>query len=304
MVRDVIQIKKSDQSKDLFSGYSNDQVEEERSIDVVGVDSKIKKALKELYDVFDLDEFMIYSIKTDLILTPGELDLFFESSLVFQNEEAFNSKAGFYFTELIRKSYWDGFNDFSFDFSNHINVNDILSYFIGKEENPLKVGLTNQVGDNFCRYSEHLNLSVQGDVGDFFGSKTTKSDILINGSTGQAFCYRGNNLNLIVNGNIGEEFSFQGKNINLTLDGKFNNSAIYNPFRELEDSVIKVLDEKTYNELNKYIQDNHLSRKPRSLSDILMRKKDDSNYNKLIYVNKNGVEEQSVEFKGEGGHFK
>jgi hypothetical protein len=240
----------SDASIEGLFGYGANDVENEKSIEVVG-ESNVKLALGEFVQTLNLGIGGIREDNTNLILSANELGALFDMIKKYENHDNYSIYSGLYVSRLIQNSYDAGFNGFKFDLENNCHVHRLFREIKGTKERPVIVDIKGNANGYFGFFSDYLDVAVLGGTGKFFGYKSTNLIARVKGDVGSNFCWDSTNVTVAIDGNIGSLFADDAKNFSgfissddIDLDGSISYKEVKFGKRAREnETYIKMMDE-------------------------------------------------------------
>jgi hypothetical protein len=213
----------SDSSLDGLFGYTPDDVESKKEIEVKSngvMDETIKT-----YEYY-LGRELLFNFKMSLVLEPQEISTFIKLSEIYEDKKLYHIKTGIFVSELIEQSYLAGYNDFNFDINKKYG-NFGIGIF-GKKDRPLKINVNGDLGGGFCSCSRHVVANVNGNLGSRSAYDSKYFTAEINGDVGNGLGSLSNNLLLRIKGDVGDCFANRSKNIRAIIEGSTGMSVALN----------------------------------------------------------------------------
>src|SRR3989344_3131912 len=209
------ELKSSEHTKTGFTEKTSTQKTEnlERALNIY---SKIVFAKEG--ELFGNIQSYINSLET-VILTPPQIDLFFQTILKESKDKLKSHETGLYLTKLIQNSYNNGHNNFTLTIGN--NTLNLVCYELkAKKERPLIITFDGIVGDLCCAFSEYIITTFNKHTGDncCYESRNvvaTFNEVVRN------LCGRGTtNMIAIFNGKVGNNCGLLSENMSGTFNGQ------------------------------------------------------------------------------------
>ncbi len=130
-------------------------------------------------------------------LTPFELNLFLQMTLLYEKAENYSRATGYLFNYLMERSYEAGFNDFILDTTNLHHPLHALGALKGVEDNPLQ-------------------LTINGNVGTLVGCGARYAHIRVYGNAGSDFAYKAEHCRFWLSGNLEPTWNYSSNCLFLT----------------------------------------------------------------------------------------
>lgn len=219
------QIKKDTGIDSIFNGYSFEDIEVEKSVEVSNNDNIIE-LLKE-YDAFlKLSVKEKIKHKTDILVSNDGINLFLSVMNTKKTGSNFHTYSSLFLSNLIQNLYDSNENNLILDFSKTPCLSSIFEKLNAKKENPLviyaKGGLNTFVGGS----SENLTLFVDGDVGNCTGHNSRNFNLFVNGNAGDRLGVSAKNMSAYVSGNVSKGIGMCAKNSLFLVDGEVKEPGI------------------------------------------------------------------------------
>ncbi len=215
----------------LVSGYSPRKVEDEREAEAVGGNDftlllqKYKKYLDNGYHPQSLFDFLNRLHYVDEMLTSSGINAFLQTvTIIYQDYGSdYNRHTGKFISKLIQNSFNAGYNKFSLSMPTP-SFSSVASFLKGRKNEPIELCIQGKVGGNCGRFTEYVNLTVDGDASHLFASQsenccfTVKGDVGsscggsswlstfdIHGSVRQCLAAKASHSQFIIHGDVGED---------------------------------------------------------------------------------------------------
>ncbi len=111
------------------------------------------------------------------ILTPTELAVFLQSTMLHEEDENYARATGLFLTVLIQNSYRAGGNNFILPFHNLPAPEDVGLFLRGDGENPIVITLQG-TGQSVGNFSQNVVYKIEGNAKYRFGQKTNATYII------------------------------------------------------------------------------------------------------------------------------
>ncbi|MBS3122949.1 hypothetical protein J4434_08780 [Candidatus Woesearchaeota archaeon] len=150
----------------LIRGYTTQKPDERRKVKVVG-ENKLGRMfrfyLEEQHHVNFLDGFERIP---RLVLTPSEINSLLNAIILFDDEkEAIEYKLSVFVTQLIKKSYTVGYNNFVLDFSQLEKQTRYLGKnLVAKPKNPIYIKIYGDLSDDCGLNAKYVHFDIDGNV--------------------------------------------------------------------------------------------------------------------------------------------
>ncbi len=173
---------------------------------VLAINEYLQQKLMPLLEKYNLDNssstsflivdhtFNLYPPVVDVLVddetcTPGDIDVFLQSTVAYENISNHDEKRSLFVNKLIQHAYTCGrYTDFVLHTQGLTSPRFLLEGLKGSTEKPLCVTVEGSLGDSCAREVKYCTLAVNGDVQGTFGYKAMNSSFTVNGTlNGNAF---------------------------------------------------------------------------------------------------------------------
>jgi hypothetical protein len=221
MVGPVIAIKRDDTGSldDLF-GYTSENVENTSTIEVVSSD--LSEVVKEYLHIYNhVDDSNLDGKCTNIILSPKEINSAIQliCTLPEHKRHPYYYVTGNFFNTLIKNSYDAGYNDFNFNFSSDILINELGRKIKATKKRPLKINIIGDVGEDFCREAHFINANVTGNVGKMAFGWSRRNNASIIGNVDYSFAAYSHDCNFKIKGNVERGFAINSYDLDCKILG-------------------------------------------------------------------------------------
>lgn len=203
----VTAIKKGTGLDGILDEHKAQDVDEVQNLEVGGESKGFNKLFSVLEKYLDLSVHEAAQTKINHVLPPEDINLFLAQSLAFENKILYHFYIGYFISDLIQASYEAGHNDFVFNTKPLINIKNLGSDLKGTEDNPIRLTVYGDTGDNLGCLSRYCNFVVNGNVSDC-GSNSQYSHFEINGNVNESCGYTARNSEFVINGTLGKTVFF------------------------------------------------------------------------------------------------
>lgn len=167
----VVGIKKGPTLREIVAGHDAQEVDKVREAVVVGK-SKFGNLL-ERYEKFLNLSGKYYNVIhrgagwISEELTPDEINQFLQTTVAYENHENYVDRTGIFISRVICDSSNAGNNDFILNTQGLKRIN-YLCCISSSENDPLKVYITGDIGNECCVGADGSIFTIDGDFGDLF----------------------------------------------------------------------------------------------------------------------------------------
>jgi hypothetical protein len=218
----ITSIKRNDSENglDQMFDYSAQDVENTNTIEVFG-SGNLPLAIKEFEDI-PLSNNSLYLIKTELTLTPTEINAFVQSIKKYcnckQDYDGYSWKAGVYIGKLIHNSNYEGNQNFPINTKN-CKINYLAAELCSIDYKPIKILIDGDVGYRFGYKSNDIAVKINGDANQEFGVFSTNLSVVIDGNVNSKFGEYSTNLTALITKDAGENFAYNSSFLSAIVKG-------------------------------------------------------------------------------------
>ena len=248
-IKDKLSITKED-PLDTFNGYTSEQVEQEKRIEVVD-SSNIRKVVTEFEEALKLDPIDDV-IESKYILSENELNSFIQISKKYHSHKEFSIYLGTFLGSLVENLFKEKKSALYLDLIDLPPIDHFLSFFrplnyskyhtknlykitidgsLGmhcfSNSNFIDVDVSKNVGIYFGVHSSNISVNVQGNVGSEFGLNSEFLRTRIKGSADKLFGDGSKYLSGIIEGDMDECLGNYSKGLNVRVDGSIHRYGLF-----------------------------------------------------------------------------
>lgn len=112
------------------------------------------------------------------VLSPNQIDLFLQSTMIFEDHQNYVDLTGLFVTKLVQNSYSNGYNDFILNTMNLPALNRLGSYLCaGLERDEPRCIVRGDIGGHCFEAASGIALQLKGDAGTYFGKDLKSSSV-------------------------------------------------------------------------------------------------------------------------------
>jgi hypothetical protein len=211
----------SDSSLGNIFGYTADEIENVSDINV-STDSALFAAIEEFkeYAINDGTRFKVkYKNKTDIVLTPNEINTLISLEEIFNIESYSSSWASSYINTIFQNSYNHGYNDFNIDTKYLKDIDNLFQDIEAVKERPFNITVNGNLHHYAFDRSKYVHATINGNSGANLGFASRNSSLIINGNTQRGLGNLSKNLTATVLGNVGDDVGNMSYDLVLFLKG-------------------------------------------------------------------------------------
>jgi hypothetical protein len=206
----------------LFS-YTAADVETQMPIEVFG-NPDIARAIDCYKEQLDSDFVSVLYSDLNVDLVPEDINLFLRYTVQFEDAELYQQNTGLFVSNLIKKAYANGHNNFTLNFEGLKPISFIGYEFEANKNNPAHFNIIGNVYEAVFGKSKNVSAFIKGNVGRDFGEESENLAVKVYGDCDMTFGYMSRNMVAFIKGNIKEQFALNARDLSIIVDGEIDNS--------------------------------------------------------------------------------
>ncbi|HIH24552.1 TPA: hypothetical protein HA251_05960 [Candidatus Woesearchaeota archaeon] len=134
------------------------------------------------------------------LLSPAQIDIVLHKIIAqTPKEKLFDGMTGDYFSELVKRSYNEGNNNFVLT-TNDTSIDNLPTRISGTKNTPLHILVSGNLGRFAAKKTQYIDLIVRGDIGHFFCCDAEHSVFTLYGVMKGNFFFRPQIVSLMLHG--------------------------------------------------------------------------------------------------------